>query len=247
MTTSRGVRYAKAGRLRNEAAEAFDELFDVRGKVVVVVGADIGAGRTIAEQFRSTGATVYSVMSGENIQDAHVCATKGVSVCIALGERGVEGYRNLAGRISQVESSVDVLVSVHTLSAAEVDDDASAWNVAFSHGVKEMFFLVQSFEELLRNGVSGSDPGRVISIDESERSLDSDSYAVVASTASLHHLCADLAGKLAPSQITVNAVTVGQAADAAEDAAEVSLYLSSKAGSYVTGSVIAVGGAIAKL
>jgi len=145
------------------------------------------------------------------------------------------------------------------------------WDRVVDLNMKSPFFLTQAFLPLLLKAASTDDPARVINVG----SIDGlhvnpmPHYPYSASKAGIHHLTRHLAKELGPKQITVNAIAPGPfeskmmaatldafgkeiAARAPlgrigrpDDMAGVVVYLTSRAGAYVTGSVIAVDGGIA--
>jgi NAD(P)-dependent dehydrogenase (short-subunit alcohol dehydrogenase family) len=150
---------------------------------------------------------------------------------------------------------------------AEYPDDA--WDKVLALNVKAIFHLTRACLPLLEKGSAPGDPARVInigSIDGLQAPL-LDTYAYSSSKAAVHHLTRHLASKLAPS-ITVNAVAPGPFESKMmaatldnfrdgiiascpmgrigepEDMAGVAIYLASRAGAYVTGTVIPVDGGI---
>ena len=148
---------------------------------------------------------------------------------------------------------------------------ASAWDKVLDLNLKAPFFLTRAFLPLLEEAGTDDDPARVVNVG----SIDGlhvppmHTYSYAASKAGLHHLTRVLAKELGPRRITVNAVAPGPfeskmmaatleafGSDIAaraplgrigrpDDMAGVVVYLSSRAGSYVTGAVIPVDGGIA--
>ena len=136
--------------------------------------------------------------------------------------------------------------------------------------VKSVFHLTRSCLPQLEAAATAADPARVINIG----SIDGlrvpllHTYAYSSSKAAVHHLTRVLAVELAAKQITVNAVapgpfeskmmaetlrSFGDAIRASvplgrigepEDMAGIAIYLASRAGAYLTGTVIPVDGGI---
>lgn len=146
----------------------------------------------------------------------------------------------------------------------------SAWDRVLDINVKGVFQLTRRLTPLLAAAGTHENPARVINIG----SIDGitvpalETYAYSASKAAVHHMTRVLAKKLAPKHITVNAVAPGpfqsrmmkstleRLGDAVarivplgrigspEDMAGVAIYLASRAGAFVTASVIPVDGGI---
>lgn len=144
----------------------------------------------------------------------------------------------------------------------------AAWDRCLDVNVKGVFHLTRYLTPALAAAATPDDPARVINIG----SIDGlhvpvlDTYAYSASKAAVHHMTRVLARKLAPQHITVNAVApgpfeskmmkatldaFGDAIRASvalgrigtpEDMAGITLFLSSRAGAYLTGTVIPVDG-----
>jgi NAD(P)-dependent dehydrogenase (short-subunit alcohol dehydrogenase family) len=136
--------------------------------------------------------------------------------------------------------------------------------------VKAVFELTRRLVPTLEAGAKEGDPARVVNIG----SIDGlkppvlETYSYSASKAAVHHMSRVLARKLAPRNITVNAVAPGPFQSKMmkatlesfgeeiartnplgrigepEDMAGIAIYLCSRAGAYVTGVVIPVDGGV---
>ncbi|NUR84687.1 MAG: glucose 1-dehydrogenase [Nonomuraea sp.] len=244
-------------------------LFSVEGKTVVVTGGSRGIGRMIAQGFAEAGARVY-ISARKAEQVAKTAAELGcVGVPADLSTpAGVEAL------VSAVEGPVDVLVNNAgaTWGAPLEEFPESAFDKLWNINVKGVFYLTQRFLPQLRESASAADPARVINVGSVDgiRVPSMENYAYSASKAGVHMLTRHLARQLAPEHITVNAIAPGpfeskmmafalqdEASRAAvashvplgrigqpDDMAGVAIYLASRAGAYVTGTIIPVDGGI---
>jgi NAD(P)-dependent dehydrogenase (short-subunit alcohol dehydrogenase family) len=179
----------------------------------------------------------------------------------------------LASEVGARESALHILVNNAgaTWGAPMEDFPASAWDKVLDLNLKSPFFLTRALLPLLEAGGTHDDPARVINIGSIDGlhvpSLPTYSYS--ASKAGLHHMTRVLARELGPRHITVNAVAPGpfeskmmaatlrSAGDAIaaaaplrrigrpDDMAGAAVFLSSRAGAYVTGAVLPVDGGLA--
>jgi NAD(P)-dependent dehydrogenase (short-subunit alcohol dehydrogenase family) len=250
------------------------DLFSVAGKVVLVTGGTRGIGLMIARGFVENGAKVYVSSRKKETCDEAAAELSKLGTCISLpADVSTEAEANrLAAEIGSREPALHVLVNNAGANwgapLAEYPD--AAWDKVLALNVKGVFHLTRALVPLLEKGVRPGDPARVINIG----SIDGlrvpllETYAYSASKAAVHHLTKTLAARLAPNRITVNAVAPGPfeskmmaaTLDAfrdaivascplgrigePEDMAGVAIYLASRAGAYVTGTVIPVDGGI---
>jgi len=141
-----------------------------------------------------------------------------------------------------------------------------------SVNVAGLFTLTRDLTPLLLNAASDADPARVINLGSvmgTQPAADG-AYSYSASKAAVHHLTKILAEELAPYRVTVNAFAPGPfqsrmtafatARDeqvknvssgvplgrigGPDDVAGATLYLCSRAGSYVTGAIIPIDGGL---
>ena len=256
-------------------SDVLRELFSIDGKVAVVSGGSRGIGRMIAEGFVRAGARVYiTARKAEQVaQTARELSELGECVGIPADLSSKEEADRFAAEVAGREERLHILVNNAGATWGEPIETFpdSAWDKVLDVNVKGVFHLTRAFLPQLRAAGTAEDPARVINIG----SIDGihvpmlETYAYSASKAAVHQLTRHLAKRLAAEHITVNAVAPGPfpskmmeaTLDAfedaivaacplgrigrAEDMAGVAIYLSSRAASYVTGTVIPVDGGIA--
>jgi len=250
-------------------------LFDLSGKTAVVTGGTRGIGLMMARGLLQAGASVYisSRKADACAAAAQELAQYGQVAAIAADLSTEAECLRLASEVGRREQALHILVNNAgaTWGAPLAEFPAAAWDKVVDLNLKAPFFLTRAFLPLLEAGGTHDDPARVINVGSIDGlhvpSLPTYSYS--ASKAGLHHLTRVLASELGPRQITVNAVAPGPfeskmmaatlesfgaeiAARAPlrrigrpDDMAGVAVYLSSRAGSYVTGAVIPVDGGLA--
>src|ERR1039458_7345035 len=144
------------------------------------------------------------------------------------------------------------------------------WDKVAHTNVEGVFHLTVALLPALRASANAADPARVINIGSIDglRAPSVENYSYSASKAAVHMLTRHLAKRLAPDHITVNAIAPGpfesrmmawalddpERREAVEqtvplgrighpdDVAGLTLFLSSRAGSYLTGTVIPLDG-----
>lgn len=147
---------------------------------------------------------------------------------------------------------------------------ASGWDRAMHTNVEGIFHLTVGLLPALRAAASADDPARVINIGSIDglRAPAMDNYSYSASKAAVHMLTRHLARRLAAERITVNAIAPGPFESKMmaflldnpeqrkivestvplgrigrpDDVAGLTIFLASRAGAYLTGSVIPLDG-----
>ena len=186
-------------------------------------------------------------------------------------ESGVDG---LVYAIRTKYDRVDLLINnAGATWGAPIDEfPASGWEKVIGTNVQGVFALTQALLPQLRASATAADPARVINIGSVDglRVPMMENYSYSASKAAVHMLTRHLAKRLASEHITVNAIAPGpfeskmtafllsseEGRDAVastvplgrigegDDIVGTTLFLASRAGAYVTGSIIPLDGGI---
>ncbi|KAJ7084867.1 hypothetical protein B0H15DRAFT_847904 [Mycena belliarum] len=259
-------------------------LFNVKGRIVLITGGGSGIGKMIAEGFVKNGATVYIAARKESQLKEAVQELKrlgGGKVDYIVANVGTKaGCDALIAELKKRESKLHVLVNNSGVTwGAPFHDfpEEKGWDNVFAVNVKSIFYMTAGLSDYLMKGATADDPGRVINISStdsvvpwSENLLSGDgngTWSYQPSKAAVNHLTTQLAVKLGPSQVTVNAIlpgffpskmtafglkTAGEEILAGgqptgrlgktEDMAGVALFLASPAAAHVTGAQIIVDG-----
>ncbi|MCZ6465495.1 MAG: SDR family oxidoreductase [Proteobacteria bacterium] len=250
-----------------------NDLFSIEGKTALVTGGTSGIGLMIARGFAEAGARVYvSSRKAEACAETAAALSKnGECVGLAADLQSEAECLRLAQEIASRESELHILVNNAGTNwgAPLAEFPESGWDKVLNLNLKGPFFLTRALLPQLEKASRPGDPARVLNVGSidglSVPALETYSYS--ASKAALHHMTRVLARKLAP-RITVNAIapgpfeskmmaaTLDQFRDVIvagcpmgrigepEDMAGVAIYLASRAGAYLTGTVIPVDGGI---
>jgi NAD(P)-dependent dehydrogenase (short-subunit alcohol dehydrogenase family) len=185
-----------------------------------------------------------------------------------------EGAAALAGVVQERFGELEILVNnAGAVWGAPLEDfPPGGWDKVLHTNVEGVFHLTVALLDALRAAADADDPARVINIGSIDglRTPSVENYSYSASKAAVHMLTRHLAKRLAPEHITVNAIAPGpfeskmmawalddpERRDAIErgvplarigrpdDVAGLTLLLASRAGSYLTGTVIPLDGGI---
>ena len=185
-----------------------------------------------------------------------------------------EGAQALAAATRERFPSLDILVNnAGAVWGAPLEEfPAAGWQKILTTNVEGIFHLTVALLPELRAAASVEDPARVINIGSIDglRVPSVENYSYSASKAAVHMLTRHLAKRLAPEHITVNAIAPGPFESKMmtwaledpelragvegevplgrigrpDDVAGLTLLLASRAGAYMTGTVIPLDGGI---
>ena len=247
-------------------------LFSLEGKTALVTGGSKGIGAMIAKGLIDAGSQVYISSRNEEecIQAAKEMSNDKLK-CLALpGDvSSLAGINELVEKYSKNEASLDILVNNAGIVWQDSIDNfpEDGWDQVLNTNLKSVFFLTQAF---LKIPATLEDPSRIINISSiaAVRTSGMHDYSYRVSKAGMNQLTRVLAKDLGEFNITVNAIAAGffstGLAIAAEpdpvkremfaksnpipregngdDMAGISIYMASRAGSYMTGEIVTVDG-----
>ncbi len=248
------------------------DLFSVAGKVALVTGGSRGIGLMIARGLVENGVKTYISSRSSDACDSAAAELSTSGDCVALPAdlSQPDEVDRLASEIAEREEKVHILVNnAGTAWGAQIGEVPEiGWDKVMDLNAKSLFFLSQALLPQLEAAGSSDDPARIINIG----SVDGlaipklETYSYPASKAAVHHLTRVLAHRLGRRHITVNAIAPGPFESkmmdytlanyrdeiestlpsgrlgTPEDIAGAVIYLSSRAGAFVTGAVIPVDG-----
>lgn len=250
------------------------ELFSVEGKTVVVTGGSRGIGLMIASGFVDAGARVVISSRKADVCErvAAELGERGECTAVPADLSTREGIDHLVANLA--DSRVDVLVNNAgaTWGAPLEDYPESGFDKVWAINVKAIFYLTVRLLPALRRAARPGDPARVINVGSVDGIAvpRTENYAYSASKAAVHMLTRHLAHSVVGEGITVNAIAPGPfetkmmayalddpATRSAieqrvplgrighpDDMAGAAIYLASRAGAYLTGTIIAVDGGL---
>lgn len=248
-----------------------ENLFNLEGKVALVTGGAKGIGAMITRGLVEAGVKVYISSRSAEACGAFAVEMSQYGTCVALPTNllDIENIEALAMALGEQETQLDILVNNSGATwGAPIDSfPEKGWDKVMDLNVKSVFFLTKSLLPLLKAGGTAADPSRVINISSiagiTHGGLSAVSYN--ASKAACNHLTKVLAHELAKDHILVNAIAPGffpskmtshfdlEALGAKNpvgrigqpsDIAGLVIYLTSKAGSFMTGNIIPLDGGL---
>lgn len=249
------------------------ELFDLTGKRALVTGGTRGIGLMMARGLLQAGArVVISSRKADACEKARADLSEFGDVQAIPADLSRHDECTRLAELVTAEGELHILVNNAGATWGEPIESFpdSAWDKVLDLNVKSPFWMVQAVLPALRDTGTADDPARIINIGSIDglRVSSMPTYSYASSKAALHQLTRVLAREFGPQHITVNAVAPGPfpskmmaatleahgdaIAEAAplrrigrdDDMAGIAVFLTSRAGSYLTGAIIPVDGGI---
>jgi len=235
-------------------------LFSIQDKVALVTGGSRGIGEMIAHGFLANGAKVYISSRKANVCDETARrlseSTGGECISLPADLSEISGIEALATEIAERESQLDILVNNAGAAWGQPIDEFSetGWDKVMDVNVKSVFFLTQKLLPLLRKSGGGDDPARVINVGSIDGlhtpAFETYSYGpskIAPGPFPTYMLSTGVGFKGETEGVdwdTVGKMSPSGRVGGAEDIAGLAIFLSSRAGAYTVGEVIACDGGI---
>jgi len=187
-------------------------MFDVTGKVAVVVGAGSGIGQAIAYAFGANGAKVIAADINKDTLDATVATIKaegGEALGVVCDSTKLEDVRHLASEAIEAHGRIDCLYAVPGMNVRKSIANYSyeEFDKVVNLNLRGTFILIKEIgKEIAKNKEGGS-----IVVMSSIRSIVTEpGQSVYAATkAGMVMLAKTLAAELGKSNVRVNAIAPG--------------------------------------
>ena len=228
----------------------------------------------IAEGYVDAGASV--IMTARKVEALEATAARlnqkaaeGVTVTAIPGDLSTpEGITAFADAVKGQVDAIDILVNNAGAAwgAPFGEYPVEGWDKVMNVNVRSIYYLTEALADHLRGAGTAVDPSRVINIGSVDgmRACELEHYAYSTSKAAVHHLTRQLAKRLLPENVLVNAIAPGpfesnmmayalrddEARKAVEndvpqgrlgnpdDMAGLAIFLASKASAYITGCLL---------
>ncbi len=194
------------------------DLFDIKGKTVLVTGGASGIGLMASRAFAAAECTVLiasrkgAVCEGAakaiNDETGRDCA-HGFAADLSHQDGVDAAVREVAARTAKL----DILMNNAgaTWGAPLGEFPRSGWDKIMNVNVTGVFMLTQALLPMLEAAARADDPARIVNVGSvvGTRAVGNNAYSYAASKAAVHHLTKILSHELAARHITVNAIAPG--------------------------------------
>ena len=252
-----------------------EDLFSVRGKVVVITGGSRGIGEMIARAYVENGAKVYITARNAAVCNGLAAELSKIGTCISIPANlgDMDDHKRFAAEVAALEPKIDILFNNAGASWGQSFEEFTeqGWDKVIDLNLKSVFFLTQQLINQLAAAATEDDWARVINIGSIDGMHVSpyEAYSYNASKAGVLHMTRMMAKFLARRNIAVNAIAPGyfpskmtaglndeivdltmsqtpmRRKGNTDDMAGVALFLGSRASAYMCGSTVAVDGGYA--